>query len=131
MDNKIKIANRSRKNRVFFDDFIREMVICLNVGEAALNREQLFPTYVNHAQAGKLVENEYYIQITRDTGCLYQPLGQILSSKLLDQIDEMLQKAPRNLKGSHSRKLITDYLSSCTDLTDCHYSALNLMQSVF
>ena len=51
MDNKIKLANRSRRNRVFFDDFIREMAICLNVGEAALNREQLFPTYVNHAQA--------------------------------------------------------------------------------
>ena len=131
MYNKIKLANRSRTNRMFFDHLIRELAICINVGDMALNREQLVPTYVKHSQARELVENEYYIQITRDTGCLYQPLGQILPSKLLDQIDKMLQQAPHHLKGSHSRKLITDYLSSCTDLTDCHYSALNLMQSIF
>ena len=116
---------------MFFDHLIRELAVCLNVGDTALNREQLVPTYVKHSQARELVEDENYIQITRDTGCLYQPLGQILPSKLLDQIDEMLRQAPHNLKGSHSRKLITDYLSSCTDLTDCHYSAMNLMQSVF
>lgn len=131
MDRKIKLANRSRTNRMFFDHLIRELAVCLNVGDTALNREQLVPTYVNHAQARELVEDENYIQITRDTGCLYQPLAQILPCKLLDQIDEMLQQAPHNLKGSNSRKLITDYLSSCTDLTDCHYSAMNLMQSVF
>ena len=116
---------------MFFDHLIRELAICLNVGDTALNREQLVPTYVNHAQAGELVEDENYIQITRDTGCIYKPLALILPSKLLDQIDEMLMQAPHNLKGSHSRKLITDYLSSCTDLTECHYSAMNLMQSVY
>lgn len=130
MDRKIKLANRSRSNRVFFDHLIRELAICLNVGDTTLNREELVPTYVNHAHASNLVEDENYIQLDRDTGCLFRPLAQILPRKLLDQIDEMLQQAPTSLKGSHSRKLITDYLSQCTDLTDCHYSAMNLMQSV-
>lgn len=116
---------------MFFDHLIRELAICLNVGDTALNREELMPTYVNHARARELADDYNYIQITRDTGCLYLPLAQILPNKLLDQIDEMLRQAPCNLKRSHSRELITAYLSTCTDLTDCHYSAMNLMQSIY
>ena len=46
---------------MFFDHLIRELAICLNVGDTALNREQLVPTYVKHSQAKELVENENYI----------------------------------------------------------------------
>ena len=126
----IRLANRSRKNRIFFDHLIRELAICLNVGDTSLDREVLVPTYVNHSMAGKVRNNEYYCQITRDDGILFLPLYDILPSDLLDRLDEMLANAPANLKRCGSRKLITDYLSQCTDLTQCHYSALNQMQSI-
>ena len=126
----IPLANRSRKNRIFFDHLIRELAICLNVGDTSLDREVLVPTYVNHLHAGMVAKDEYYIQPNRDTGCLFLPLGDVLPSSLLDRLDEMLANAPANLKRCGSRKLITDYLSQCTDLTQCHYSAMNQMQSI-
>ena len=130
MDKIIKLANRSRKNRIFFDHLIRELAICLNVGDTSINRKQLAPSYVNHSLAGTVAEDENYFQLNRDTGCLFQPLENILPVAILDALDAMLQQAPPELKGSCSRKLITDYLTQCTDLTDCHYSALNMMQSI-
>ena len=127
---KLKLSARSRRNRMFFDNLIRELAICLNVGDTALNREELFPTYVNHAQAGELVNDEYYIQINRDTGCLFRPLAELLPNKTLDDLDALLAEAPPELKHCGSRRMITDYLSQRTDLADCHFSALNEMQSI-
>lgn len=126
----IRLANRSRKNRIFFDHLIRELAICLNLGDTSLNREELVPTYCNHSQAGKVAFDENYIQLNRDTGCLFLPLVNVLPGSVLDTLDEMLLQAPPELKGCRSRKLITEYLSQHTDLTDCHYSALNQMQSI-
>lgn len=126
----IKLANRSRKNRIFFDHLIRELAICLNEGDTSINRGQMAPTYVNHSMAGTVTDDENYIQLNRDTGCLFQQIEKILPVSILDALDDMLWQAPPELKGSCSRKLITKYLTQCTDLTDCHYSALNMMQSI-
>lgn len=126
----IKLANRSRKNRIFFDNLIRELAICLNTGDTSLNRELLSPTYVNHSHANAVDNKETYFRITRDSGMLMKPLGDILPCKLLDQLDAMLASAPACLKRSNSRSLIGDYLIQSTDLNDCHLSALNEMQSI-
>lgn len=131
MGKTIKLANRSRKNRIFFDHLIRELAISLNLGDDSLNRKQLVPTYVSHEYSGKDSDCGNYIQLNSKTGCLYVPLSDVLPASLLDSIDDMLRHAPLELKGSGSRKLITAYLSKCTDLNDCHYSALNSMQSIY
>lgn len=127
---KIPLANRSRKNRIFFDHLVRELAISLNMGDDSLNRGQLVPTYVSHEYAGKASDKGNYVQLNSKSGCLYVPLGDVLPASLLNAIDNMLMQAPPELKGCGSRKQITDYLSQCTDLTDCHYSAMNEMQSV-
>lgn len=126
---KIKLANRSRKNRVLFDFLVLELVVEINLGTISLNRDLLIPTYVNHAHAGSLSEADNYVQLNRDTGCQFVPQGEALPSNLLAALDKMLREAPAKLKGCRSRKMITDYLRQHTDLTDCHFTALNKMQS--
>lgn len=125
---KIHLANRSRKNRIFFDQLIRELVICLNTGDVSLNRNLLMPTYVNHKLAGKISEDSNYIKVNYATGLLFCPLSDVLHYKILDALDKMLFEAPLNLKHCNSRHLITEYLASCTDFNDCNFSALNEMQ---
>lgn len=127
----IKLANRSRRDRVFFDMLIRELAICLNTGDTSINRELLSPVYVNHAHAGAAADDETYFQITRNSGIQFKPLCDILPDKLLGKLDHMLANAPACLKQSDSRQLIGDYIKQCTDLTDCHLSALNGMQSIY
>lgn len=126
---KLQLANRSRKNRIFYDFLILDLAVNLNLGEKQLNRDLLVPTYANHAHAVNL-NDENYCQITRDSGCLYRPYREILSSKMLDQLDAILAEAPPELNRCGSRKMITDYLSFRTDLTDCHYAALNQATSI-
>lgn len=125
----LKLSNRSRKNRIFYDFLILDLAISLNGGEKQLNRALLAPTYVNHAHAANLNDG-CYCQVTRDSGCFYRPYHEILSKKMLDQLDVILADAPPELYRCGSRKMITDYLSLRTDLTDCHFVALNEMQSI-
>ena len=127
----IKLANRSRKNRVFFDNLIRELAICLNTGDTYLNRELLSPVYVNHAHAGAKAGEETYSQVNCSSGTMFKPLRDILPAKLLDDLDAMLANAPACLKQCDSRPPIGNYIKQCTDLTDCHLSALNEMQSLY
>lgn len=125
----IKLANRSRKNRVLFDFLVLELVVEINLGTTSLDRDLLIPTYVNHEHAGNLSEADNYVQLNRDTGCQFVPQGEALPSNLLADLDKMLRKAPPELKGCRSRKMITDYIRQHTDLTDCHFTALNQMAS--
>ena len=124
----IKLANRSRKNRVFFDQLIRMLAVELHLGSDELNRFHLMPVYVCHSHARETAHSEHYIQLNRDSGCLYQPLCEVLPAALIDQLEALLTDAPANLKGSKSKTLIGDYLKQHTDLTDCHLSALNEMR---
>lgn len=126
---KIALANRSRKNRVFYDFLIRDLVVNLNCGEKQLNRDLLVPSYASHAHAANL-NAENYCKVTRDTGCFYKPYTEILSKVILDQLDALLAEAPSELNHCGCRKMITDYLRQRTDLTDCHFSALNPMTSI-
>lgn len=103
------------------------MVVEINLGTKKLDRELLIPSYVNHMHAGNLGNDEYYCQLSRDTGCWFVPQGQALPKQLLDQLDDLLRQAPSELKGCCSRKIITDYIRHHTDLTDCHFTALNQM----
>ena len=127
---KLQLANRSRKNRIFYDFLILDLAINLNCGERQLNRDLLVPTYVNHAHASDLRDDENYIQLGRDNGCLYHPYREILSRKMLDCLDAVLAEAPPELYHCGSRKMITDYLRQHTDLTDCHFVALNQATSI-
>lgn len=127
---KLKLANRSRKNRIFYDFLILYLAVELNLGTKAINRDELMPTYVSHAHAGDVRNDEYYVQITRNSGCIYRPCHEILSKKMLDQLDAILAEAPLELNHCGSRKMITDYLSLRTDLTDCHFVVLNQATSI-
>jgi len=127
---KIALADKSRKNRVFFDNLIREIVICLNCGDTVINRELELPVYACHKYARTANGDDKYFQITRDSGMFFKPLGEVLSEKYLDSIDQMLREAPSELKLCGKRALITSYISEVTDLTDCHFSALNQMTSI-
>lgn len=123
----IKLADKSRKNRILYDFLVLELVVETNLGTRHLDRDLLVPSYLNHQHAGKAQENEYYCKITRDDGCIFVPQGQAFPKQLLDQLDDLLRQAPPELKGCRSRKMITDYIRHHTDLTDCHFTALNQM----
>ena len=58
----IKLANRSRKNRVFFDQLIRMLAVELHLGSDELNRFHLMPVYVCHSHARETAHSEHYIQ---------------------------------------------------------------------
>ena len=124
----IKLANRSRKDRIFFDQLIRMLAVELHLGSDELNRFHLMPVYVCHSHARETAHSEHYTQLNRNSGCSYKPLCEVLPAALIDQLEALLADAPANLKGSNSRKLIADYLKQRTDLTDCHLSALNEMR---
>ena len=126
---KLKLSARSRKNRILYDFLARDLAINLNCGEKQLNRDLLAPTYVNHAHATNIITWNY-CQVTRDSGCFYRPYRELLPKKTLDDLDALLAEAPPELKHCGSRRMITDYLSQRTDLADCHFSALNEMQSI-
>lgn len=126
---KLKLANRSRKNRIFYDFLILNLAVELNLGSKALNRDLFAPTYVNHIHAAN-PNADNYCRVTRDSGCLFLPYREILSKKMLDDLDVILAEAPPELYHCGSRKMITDYLSQRTDLTDCHFVALNQAVSI-
>ena len=116
---------------MFFDQLIRELAICINTGEKSLNRELLMPMYKNHsANVNAYHDNIHYEQVSRDSGCLWTPLKECLSSKVLDALDNMLCNAPGDLMRCNSRSRIQKYMMEYTDLVDCHFDAMNTMQSI-
>ena len=127
----IKLANKSRNNRMFVDQLIRELAICINTGDKEINREMLMPSYKSHKENVNIyADNELYQQITRDSGCLWTPLSECLSKKTLDELDLMLQRAPHELTRCNSRSKIQDFIMEYTDLVDCHFDSLNYMTSI-
>lgn len=124
----IRLANKSRKNRMFFDNFIKEIAICINVGTTSLNRDLELPSYrgIHRRKEEGVI----------DIGNNHQAIGfdtpaQIFSPTILSAIDRMLEQAKlHGLTGCNSRRLISDYIMRYTDLTECHLSALNEMMSL-
>lgn len=124
---KIKLANKSRGNRMFFDNLVKEIAICINVGYAAINRDLELPSYRGIRRRGEEATSHgsKVSSIGFDT-----PVG-MLSRKTLDAIDLMLQEAKSlRLEGCNSRRRISDFIIEHTDLTDCHLCALNEMMSL-
>ena len=113
---------------MFFDNFIKEIAICMNVGDTKVNRDLELPSYRGFQRRKE--------KDVIDMGDNHQAIGfdtpaQMLSPTILTAIDKMLEKAKYDgLKGCNSRLLITDYIKRHTDLTDCHLCALNEMMSL-
>lgn len=99
---------------MFFDNLIKEMAICINVGDTCINRDLELFSYRGKKQ-----------NIGFDTP------GGMLSDSTLTAIDLMLSEAMRQgLTGCNSRIRISDFIKQHTDLTDCHLCALNDMMSL-
>ena len=123
----IKLANRSRKNRMFFDNLILELAICLNVGDTTLNRDLMLPSYRGIQTR---CNDKEAISLSKVAAVGFNTPRQMLPTPTLDAIDRALREAPPQLKGCGSIRLIKNYISAFTDLNDCHLTALNTMQSI-
>ena len=113
---------------MFFDNLVKEIAICINVGDTSINRELELPSYRGIQRRGEddtISHGSHVSAIGFDT-----PVG-MLSRKALDAIDLMLQDAKSlRLEGCNSRRRISDFIIEHTDLTDCHLCALNDMMSL-
>lgn len=124
----IRLANRSRCNRMFFDNLLKEIAICINTGAKAINHDIELPSYRGMSRR----KEEGVI----DMGDNHQAIGfdtpsQMLSRGTLRAVDAMVAEAASlGLAGCGSRQKISDYIKSKTDLTDCHLCALNEMMSL-
>ena len=124
----IKLSNRSRKNRMFFDNLVRELAICIKCGDLTLNRDIELPSY-----RGKQTRcrDPKAVSLTKTEAVGFDTPRRMLPEATLDAIDLMLSDAPRHLRYYKSREDIADYIKQRTDLTDCHLTALNEMQLFF
>lgn len=124
----IRLANRSRCNRMFFDNLLKEIAICINTGAKAINHDIELPSYRGMSRR----KEEGVI----DMGDNHQAIGfdtpsQMLSRGTLRAVDAMVAEAASlGLAGCGSLQKISDYIKSKTDLTDCHLCALNEMMSL-
>lgn len=120
----IKIANKCRSNRMFFDNLIKEIAICINVGDTEINRELELPSYrgIKGRSGDSLCFGSKVSAIGFDTP------SDMLSGKCLDAIDRMLRDAKQ--KGINTKQQIAELIKEHTDLTDCHLCALNGMMSL-
>ena len=124
----IRLANKSRSNRMFFDNLIKEMAICINCGYTSINREIELPSYRGIHRRKE--------EGTIDTGNNHQAIGfdtpsKMLSLSTLNSIDYMLEEAKsKGMAGCNSRRMISAFIIAHTDLTDCHLCALNEMMSL-
>ena len=124
----IRLANRSRCNRMFFDNLLKEIAICINTGAKGINHDIELPSYRGVSRR----KEEGVI----DMGDNHQAIGfdtpsQMLSRGTLRAVDAMVAEAASlGLAGCGSRQMISDYIESKTDLTDCHLCALNEMMSL-
>lgn len=124
---KVRLQNTSRKNRMFFDSLIRELAICVYLGDTSLNRSLELPSYRgphNFDAPGTVYIGNNHAAVGFDTP------GGLLSPRCLAGLDAMLAAAEAGgLKGCTEAECRAFLLAS-TDLTDCHLSALNEM-SIF
>jgi len=124
----IRLANRSRCNRMFFDNLLKEIAICINTGAKGINHDIELPSYRGVSRR----KEEGVI----DMGNNHQAIGfdtpsQMLSRGTLRAVDAMVAEAASlGLAGCGGRQKISDYIKSKTDLTDCHLCALNEMMSL-
>ena len=124
----IRLANRSRSNRMFYDNLVKEIAICINMGYPSINRELELPSYrgISSRKGEDVIDiGNNHAAIGFDT-----PAG-MLPPAVLRAIDGMMEEAKKEgLAGCGSRRTISDFIISHTDLTDCHLSALNEMYSL-
>ena len=129
MTKKILMQNKSRKNRIFYDFFIRYLYCLLFNGETKLDIDMLVPTYVSQMRAKRFIDTEYYRenyhQLNRDTGELLVPMRTLLTTKLINELTTFLEQAPPHLKFCRDKCKFDEYFFQRTDLTDCHLSAVN------
>ena len=86
----IRLANRSRRNRMFFDNLLKEIAICINTGAKAINHDIELPSY----RGGSRRKEEGVI----DMGDNHQAIGfdtpsQMLSRGTLRAVDAMVAEA--------------------------------------
>ena len=116
----IKLANRSRSNRNFYDSLIRVIAVEINIGSTSLNRDMELWSY-----------RPVYDMTAEDFGSNVEKRGwdtprQMLPAKTLDAIDAMLvEAAQQGLEGCCDKPRIMAFIKEHTDLTDCHLTALN------
>ena len=123
----IKLASRSRKNRMFYDNLIMEMAICINCGDTTIYRDLEMPSYrgMGTRKCGEGIDMGNHQAMGFDTPATMLP------KQTLDRIDNMLQEAKQQgLNGCNSQRRIADFIMQHTDLTDCHLTALNQMRSL-
>lgn len=124
----IRLANRSRCNRMFFDNLLKEIAICINTGAKGINHDIELPSYRGISRR----KEEGVI----DMGNNHQAIGfetpsKMLSLSTLNSIDYMLEEASsKGMAGCNSRRMISDFIIAHSDLTDCHLCALNEMMSL-
>lgn len=117
---KIKLSNRSRKNREFYDALLRTLAVEINIGSTRLNRDLMLPSFrpihdTTAEHIGSHVEKRGW-----DTP------ADMLPASTLDAIDNMLaDAASQNMKDCCDKIRISQYLINQTDLTTCHLCALN------
>jgi len=113
---------------MFFDNLIKEMAICIHVGDTRINRELELPSYRGR--------NRRLDDDVVDFGNNHQAIGfdtpaGLLSKQTLDAIDAMLElAAAEGLTGCASRQRIAGFIIQHSDLTDCHLVTLNEMVSL-
>lgn len=123
----IRLANRSRSNRMFYDNLIKEIAICINVGDVKINRDIELFSYRGLQRRRR--EDAFGISKTEAVG-FDTPAG-MLPVSVLDSIDLMLSSAKAaGLSHCNSRSVISNFIKMMTDLNDCHLCALNDMMSL-
>ena len=120
---KIKLANRSRHNRNFYDNLIRTIAVEINIGSPSLNRDVELWSY----RSVHDMEAEDFGSHVEKRG--WDTPRKMLPEKTLDAIDAMLAVAvQQGFEGCCDKPRIMAFIKEYTDLTDCHLTALNEMQ---
>jgi hypothetical protein len=112
---------------MFYDSLIKDIAVCINVGDTRINRDLEHPSYRGIQRR----KQEGTISQSNVSAIGFDTPDRMLPSSVLNNIDDMLQEAKRkNLTGCNSRRQISDFIMQHTDLTDCHLCALNDMISL-
>ena len=120
----LKLANASRRNRLFFDNLFREIAICIHTGDTEINRDIELPSYRGR---GRRLERDV-IPISKDEAMGFDTPRSLLSATVLGNIDRLLHKARESgLNRCRDRIRVSTFIIAHSDLTDCHLTALNEM----
>lgn len=106
---------------MFFDSLIRCLAVEINIGSTELNRDLELPSYRSVYSEGESLGSH-----VEKRG--WNTPREMLSSKILDAIDDMLKEARRQgLECCCDKIKISQFLWEHTDLNSCHTVALNEM----